>query len=261
MRAFSNYHTHSTFCDGRDTPEEMVREAIRLGCPELGFSGHSHVSFDDCCMTLEGSAAYINTIRALQEKYEEQIRILLGIEQDIYSDMPTDTLGLDYVIGAVHYVYKDGEYLSVDLSREDQIRNVQWHYDGDFYAFAEEYYRTVARVYEVTHCDIIAHFDLITKFNEGNVLFDPTHPRYRAAALSALEALRETPAVFEINTGAMARGYRTSPYPDPFILDILCRSGRPLILSSDCHDKRYLLHGFDDLYEQVPNLLKKLPLT
>ena len=32
---FSNYHTHTTYCDGADTPEELVLEAIRLGCPEL----------------------------------------------------------------------------------------------------------------------------------------------------------------------------------------------------------------------------------
>ena len=25
---FSNYHTHTTYCDGADTPEELVLEAI-----------------------------------------------------------------------------------------------------------------------------------------------------------------------------------------------------------------------------------------
>ena len=28
---FSNYHTHTTYCDGKDSPEELVREAVRLG--------------------------------------------------------------------------------------------------------------------------------------------------------------------------------------------------------------------------------------
>ena len=41
---FSNYHTHTAYCDGADTPEELVLEAIRLGCPEIGFSGHSHLN-------------------------------------------------------------------------------------------------------------------------------------------------------------------------------------------------------------------------
>ena len=34
---FANYHTHTTFCDGRDTPEQLVQESIRLGCPTLGW--------------------------------------------------------------------------------------------------------------------------------------------------------------------------------------------------------------------------------
>ena len=29
----SNFHTHSTFCDGKDTLWELVEEAVRLGCP------------------------------------------------------------------------------------------------------------------------------------------------------------------------------------------------------------------------------------
>ena len=38
---FSNFHTHTVFCDGADSPEELVLEALRLGCPEIGFSGRS----------------------------------------------------------------------------------------------------------------------------------------------------------------------------------------------------------------------------
>ena len=40
MRLKANYHTHTTFCDGADTPEEVVKEALRLGMTHLGFSGH-----------------------------------------------------------------------------------------------------------------------------------------------------------------------------------------------------------------------------
>ena len=33
---YSNFHTHTTFCDGKNTAEEMVRAAITAGCPALG---------------------------------------------------------------------------------------------------------------------------------------------------------------------------------------------------------------------------------
>ena len=40
-------HTHTVFCDGKDTAEEMVRGAMAAGCRSLGFSGHSPLPFDD----------------------------------------------------------------------------------------------------------------------------------------------------------------------------------------------------------------------
>ena len=252
----NNYHTHTRYCDGKDSPEELVLEAIRLGCGELGFSGHSYVPFDDCCMTVEGTEDYKREIRALREKYAGQIKILLGVEQDYYSPMPTDDY--DYVIGSVHYVLKDGEYLPVDLSREAQIALVREHYDGDFYAFVEDYYALVGDIYEKTGCNIVGHFDLITKFNEDGSLFDTAHPRCRAAAMNALERLSVEPVLFEINTGAIARGYRTTPYPEPFLLEELRRRGTPLILSSDCHDRRFLLCNLCELNEVVPEVRKNL---
>ena len=83
---FANYHTHTTFCDGRDTPEQLVQEAIRLGCPALGFSGHSYTPYEAAWMPKEHILPYQAEIRRLQAVYSGQIRILLGIEQDYYSD-------------------------------------------------------------------------------------------------------------------------------------------------------------------------------
>ena len=251
----SNYHTHTRCCDGRDTPEELVREAIRLGCPELGFSGHSHVSFDDCCMTAEGTEQYKSEIRRLREQYRDQLRIRLGVEQDYFGDLPTDDY--EYVIGSVHYVPKEDRMLAVDSSAADFDAAVAAHYGGDVYAFAEEYYALVGRIYEKTRCDIVGHFDLITKFNEGNCRFDTAHPRYRKAAGEALEALLAAPVIFEINTGAIARGYRKTPYPEPWIREELIAHKAPLLLSSDCHDKRFLLCELEK-YRDLPGILERL---
>ena len=245
----ANYHTHTVFCDGRNTPEELVQEAIRLGCPEIGFSGHSYTYFDESyCMSRAGTEEYKKTIRGLQEQYAGRIRIRLGVEQDYYSEEPTGDY--DYVIGSVHYVKKDGVFLPVDESREQQLLAVGKYYGGDFYAFAEDYYRTVADLYRKTRCDVIGHFDLIAKFNEDGSLFDPAHPRYRKAAGDALEALLKTPAVFEWNTGAMARGYRTVPYPAPELARRIREAGGRLIFSSDCHEASQLLFGFETFAEE-----------
>lgn len=251
----SNYHTHTCYCDGKDRPEELVREAIRLGCPELGFSGHSHLSFDDCCMTAEGTEQYKSEIRRLREQYRDQLRIRLGLEQDYFGDLPTDDY--EYVIGSVHYVPMEDRMISVDTSAEDFDAAVATLYVGDVYAFAEEYYALVGRIYEKTECNIVGHFDLITKFNEGNCRFDTSHPRYRKAAGEALEALLAAPVIFEINTGAIARGYRRTPYPENWILRELIAHKAPLLLSSDCHDKRFLLCELEK-YRDLPGILERL---
>ena len=49
-------HMHTTWSDGKNTPEEMIEEAIRLGLETVGISDHS--SGDPCGMTLEQSVEY-----------------------------------------------------------------------------------------------------------------------------------------------------------------------------------------------------------
>jgi len=52
--------------------------------------------------------------------------------------------------------------------------------------------------------------------------------------------------VFEVNTGGMQRGYKDSFYPDSFLLDLIGKSKKPLVLSSDCHDSNYLLFELEN---------------
>ena len=102
MRPY-NLHTHTTFCDGDNTPEQLAAAALAAGCGTLGFSGHSHTGFDErYCMSPSGTREYIRQVRQLQAEYAPRLRILLGIEQDYYSEQPAE--GYDFVIGSVHYL-------------------------------------------------------------------------------------------------------------------------------------------------------------
>ena len=240
-----NLHTHTTFCDGDNTPEELAAAALAAGCETLGFSGHSHTGFDErYCMSLAGTREYKERVRRLQAEYAPRLRILLGIEQDYYSELPAE--GYDFVIGSVHYLYRHGEYLPVDEDPQWQQGIVADHYGGDYYAFAEDYFATLAAVHRRTGCDIVGHFDLIAKFNEGGVLFDEAHPRYRAAALAALDRLAGEGVAFEVNTGAVAKGWRTQPYPASWLLEALQARGARLVFSSDCHNANQLLAGWEE---------------
>ena len=104
-----NLHTHTDFCDGKNSAEEMVIAAIEAGCRTLGFSGHSFEFGTDWCMSEEGTRNYRDEVKRLKKKYADKIEILLGVEYDYFSEI--DTREYDYVIGSVHYVLKNGVYI------------------------------------------------------------------------------------------------------------------------------------------------------
>ena len=240
-------HMHTVFSDGKNTPEEMILEAIRLGLDTVGISDHSHL--DPCGMTLEATEEYHKEIARLKKKYAGQIRVLCGLERDFISD---DFSDYDYVIGSVHLLtMPDGHHVSIDWTAEKQREGVEKYFGGDWYAFAEAYYATEARVVEVTKCDIIGHFDLITKFIEQEPAFDVHHPRYVRAWQNAVNELLKTGKPFEINTGAISRGYRTEPYPSREIRDYIRAHGGKMILSSDSHQIETIAYKFEDYIDEI----------
>ena len=236
-------HTHSNFSDGENTPEEMIESAISLGLTCLGISDHSYTSFDlEPCVPKERLEERRRVMAELRKKYHGRIDLFCGIEQEYYSDFPAE--GYDYVIGSVHYLLLGGEYRHVDNTPEMARRTVETHFDGDWYAYAKAYFDTVADVAERTGCDIIGHLDLVSKFNEKEHLFDETNPRYVAAWQAAVDRLLPYGKPFEINTGAMSRGWRTQAYPNAQMIDYIRARGGRLLLSSDSHSAKTIRHAF-----------------
>lgn len=237
-------HMHTAYCDGKDTPEDMVLSAVDKGLDTVGISSHSYTFFDESyCMQKEDIPRYIAELRYLRAKYFDRIHVLCGVEQDYFSDYPTDEF--DYIIGSVHYIKVGDEYIPVDESVEILRAAVQKHFGGDVYALCELYFDTVADVAEKTRCDIIGHFDLISKFIEREPLFDTEHPRYVKAWKAAVDRLVTYDVPFEINTGAISRGYRTQPYPDEEMIAYIKAKGGRLILSSDAHSKENIAYIFE----------------
>ena len=238
-------HTHTTYCDGKNTPREMIEAAIDMGLRRIGFSGHapSPCPDEDYAMRAEAIPDYIAEVRALAEEYKGRIEVLCGIEQDVYS--PPAPEGLDYIIGSVHYVKAGEHYFAVDISADDLRKNCDTYFGGDAYAMIEAYFAGYERLAQMKF-DIVGHIDLITKFNRGGVFFDENDERYLAAARRAVDLLIPTGALFEINTGAISRGYRDAPYPAPPILDYIRKKGGKFILSGDTHRAENLCYGFDE---------------
>ena len=244
-----DYHVHTVFSDGKDSPEDIVLEALSRGLSAVGFSDHSHTAFDETgCIKRGETDRYIDEISRLKERYDGRITVLCGIEQDIFSGGADPRF--DYSIGSVHYIEAGGAYLPVDMGENTLLSAAERYFGGDLVSFAERYYETVSLVLSVTGADVVGHFDLISKFNEGDRLFDSRCERYRAAWRKAADALLKAGKPFEINTGAVSRGYRSGCYPSAEIAEYIASRGGRFILSSDSHKKETLCFAFDR-YESI----------
>ena len=99
---------------------------------EMCIRDSSYTPYEAAWMPKENIRPYQAEIRRLQAVYSGQIRILLGIEQDYYSDEATDAY--EYVIGAVHNLRRGGEYRPLDYTRDRLIATVNDWFGGDWYA-------------------------------------------------------------------------------------------------------------------------------
>ena len=236
----ANFHTHTSFCDGKNTPEEVVLQAIAYGFTQLGFSGHMD---PDIRMDIE---AYFAEIGRLKEKYRDRIDILAGVELDNLSD-PDCAKGAEYIIGSTHFLDVDTEVpMSVDHSEEIMERLCRECFGGDYYRLAKAYYELEAKVYDRLHCTFVGHFDLVTRFNDSMHFLDEEDPGYIKAALESMEYLVSEGVPFEINCGAVNRGRKKDFYPNRRLLKALHDFGGEIFINSDAHQKELLCGAFPE---------------
>lgn len=238
-------HTHTTLCDGAGTPEEMAAAAYASGVLYYGFSGHSFSPnpMDFGYNLPPDTTEYRQKVLELREAYAGRMEILLGIEWDSWTAGNPE--GYDYWIGSVHAIRDAaGNYYAVDAGLETLTACRDSVFHGDALALAEAYYREAAKM-AARKPTILGHIDLLTKYNEREAFVDETARRYRAAALDALHNADPSATLLEINTGAMSRGWRTTPYPAPFLLEEWRRMGGKIIVTADTHSPKTILYAYD----------------
>ena len=245
--ALCSVHTHSTLCDGKNTLAEMAAAAYAAGVRYFGASGHSPtpIPHDAGNVLPADLREYREAVLALRAQYAGRMEVLLGIEQDSCSQQAVPDWA-DYWIGSVHNLYDPAtdKYHAVDWDAEKLAACREEMFHGDPLALAEGYYADVAAM-AARRPTILGHIDLLTKFNGAGAFFDEENSRYQKAALEALHAADPSATLLEINTGAMARGYRSAPYPALFILKEWRAMGGRVILTADAHSAGAIVFGYD----------------
>lgn len=246
----TNFHTHTTFCDGENTPEEIVLYAINEGFSSIGFSGHGFTEFDlrYCMKDIEG---YILEINRLKEKYGKKIQIYLGVEEDAFSHVNRENF--DYMIGSSHYFHVDGKYYPID-SNHDYFKKCLEIFNYDIQKLSKTYYERFCDYILKRKPDIIGHFDLITKFDEIDTQYFLNNSKYFEIADKYIQKALKSNAVFEVNTGAISRGLRTTPYPHEKLLYTLKRNEAKVMLNSDSHNIKTLDYNFKETKKMLRDI-------
>ena len=255
MKYISNLHTHTNYCDGKNSIEENIKYAIEKEFISLGFSGHSNFIKDDCSMTKEGTIKYLSDIKKYKEIYKDKIQIYSGIEADYYSNLNKDTdkeMTLDYRIGSVHFIDDNKDYFCIDMSKDNFEETIK-HF-GNIKIVIEKYFDNIIKMTNTQKPDIIGHLDLVRKYNFKKEYFTEEEDWYIEKVEEVLENIKENNSIVEVNIKLMSKSNLDAHYPNKMTIKKILKMNIPLILNTDAHS----INGLDKFYYEAIEELKKL---
>ena len=250
MTRFNDFHSHADWVDGKDTAREMTDYAIKKGLMHFGISEHLYCAATDCGIKGESLDAYLSEVTQLKETFQGKIDLLCGVEvedsENAFILTECQKNQIDYYIRSTHCLTKNGISFDVDNTPQILSSMVETLYDGNWYSLISHFFSVSSRVSPLLNYSFIGHFDLITKFNQDDILFSTSSDEYIQPALEAMDALLETGLPFEVNTGAISRGYRKEPYPSSFLLKELFQRNGKIIINSDAHFKEAICYKYKE---------------
>ncbi|OAV73074.1 histidinol-phosphatase [Bacteroidales bacterium Barb6] len=244
-RLLSNYHSHSTFCDGRGTPEEFLRFALSNGFRAYGFSSHSPLPFETFWnMSKSDMPEYLAETERLKGKYGHRLEVYAGLEIDYLDGAYNPSipyfqeLPLDYRIGSVHFlplseVLTESNMVCIDGGFTGFDRAVEEYFGGNVRRLVERYYSSVQRMVATGGFDVVGHIDKVCMNGQLCHGFSFDAGWYRKAFADSLALVAEKGLMVEINTKNMLPKRQT--YPRIQFYPLLREMKIPVLVSSDCH--------------------------
>ncbi|MEN8122459.1 MAG: histidinol-phosphatase [Bacteroidota bacterium] len=242
---WTNYHSHTNFSDGKGEPELYALSAINHNMYAYGFSCHSPVPFGTSWnMKYENLLAYKREIYRLKKKYAGQIKLFMGMEIDYIKDLVGlsrfKLLNLDYTIGAVHFLgyFEDGKAWDHSGGKSVYERGLKELFGNDIKKLVKYYYEQVNDMVLNEKPDVIAHMDMIKKYNKGNYFFNENEKWYKDIVFETLELISKSNSIVEVNTRGVLKGLENEFYPSNFIIDHCKELNIKLCMNADSHDSK-----------------------
>lgn len=257
-----NYHTHTTYCDGKEKMKVFIQKAIDLHFDHLGFSSHAPIlKENDFSISKEEIPLYIADIEKYQIDFSN-IKLFKALECDFIPELTypfeyfKETFNLDYIIGGIHLVkvFGQNQVWFIDGSKQ------QIYDDGLSKFFQNNIKKAVTAFWEQTYemietqkFDIIAHIDKI-KMHNKNRFFTENEKWYKELAEYAIDLVYKKNIIVEINSRGLYKKRCSDFYPSDFILKKIAKKNIPILISSDAHKSEEL----DLFYYEAKEKLKSV---
>ena len=228
-------HNHTPRCNHADgSPKEYIERAIELGIDIYGFSEHAPMDFDKKYrLSFDDMTLYEREVLDLKNRYEDQIKILLGYEVDYMPQHIDDRVlksSVDYLIGSVHFLDRWG-FDNPEFIGEYKSRDID--------TIWIDYFSAVEDMAKSGLFDIVGHFDLIKVFKylpSGDI---------RLLARDALKAIKKSNMTLEINSAGLRKPIG-EVYPSRCLLEEAYAIGIPITFGSDAHSVDQVGYGYEN---------------
>ncbi len=241
----SNYHGHSTFCDGHNSLEEFIVSAINHGFRAYGFTSHSPLPFETIWnMSSVAMPDYIAEIDRLKKKYASQIEIYAGLEIDYLdatynASMPYfKALPLDFRMSSIHFLpiaapLLEKNTVCIDGPYDKFQEAIDLYYGGSVLNLVQTYFNHSMEMVEAGGFDIVGHADKIYMNGSACPDFDFESPIYQQATADYLHLIAEKGLMMEVNTKNWTK--KGHLYPRLHELELINKLGIPVMVNSDAH--------------------------
>ncbi|MBI9035676.1 MAG: histidinol-phosphatase [Bacteroidales bacterium] len=249
-----NLHTHSTYCDGKEPLEDMVKAAIEQGFDTLGLTSHSPLPFDTYFSIKENKLKeYVQEIDQLKEKYKGQIRLLRSLELEYVPGLSPEfaqlkeQVKMDYTLGSIHLIKAPNEELwFIDGPKQETYdEGLKNFFGGDIKKAVQTYYHQLNDMIETQNPEIIGHFDKIKMHNQ-NRFFTEDEKWYKDLVVESLDLMKEKGSIIEFNTRGWYKKKTTDLFPGKKWMPIIREMKIPVIISSDAHHSSELSLYIDE---------------
>lgn len=255
QKVWSNFHTHSTFCDGAAEPQVVVESAINNGMQAIGFSSHAPVPFETAwaIKSTKELQRYAETIKNLKQNYSDKIEIYLGLECDYIPGITEDFANLkkwynlDYIIGSVHLVKESvfEKIWFIDGPIEGYEKGLKEIFESNALKAVTAFFHQTNEMIISQKPDIIGHLDKVRMYNKKR-FFTEEEKWYKDLVLETLENIKKFNCIVEINTRGIYKKRTETPFPDHWIIRKCKELSIPVTISSDAHLPQELTYVFEE---------------